>query len=501
MAKLALSNPHGYYTLDEGMIKFQGKIWLGNNTVLQHKVLKALHASSLGGHSGFPATYKRVSGIFHWPGMKKQTLAWVQSCQICQQAKPSRVKYPGLLQPLPVPPMSWHTITMDFISGLPTSGRFDCILVVVDKFTKYAHFLPLRHPITAEDVATTFVNNVYKLHGMPDIIVSDRDPLFTSKFWRKVWSLIGTDLNMSTANHPQSDGQTERVNQCLEIFLRCFVHATPKKWSEWLALAEYWYNTTVHSATGFSPCHVLYGYKPRIWGIEAADSTSVSDVDSWLQERRLINELVKQHLNRANQIMKHQADKNRTDCSFQVGDSVFLKLQPYAQSSVTKRASHKLSFKYFGPYQVLARVGQVAYQLKLPETSQVHPVFHISQLCRAIPEKGHVFVVLPSDANLYASPVQLLATRWVHRGNQTVEQGLIHWSGMMSEEDTWEDLQELQTRFPGSPAWGQARFQGEGIVSNPSPTHGPEAHEDKLQPKRIPKPNPRYYDPAWIGQR
>jgi hypothetical protein len=150
--------------------------------------------------------------------MKKQALKQVQSCQVCQQAKPSRVKYPGLIQPLPVLKQSWHSITMDFISGLPKSDRFDCILVVVHKFTEYAHFLPTHHPISAESVATSFVGNIYKLHGMPEIIISDRDPTFTSKFWQKVWSLIGIDLNMSTANHPQTDGQTERVNQCLEIF-------------------------------------------------------------------------------------------------------------------------------------------------------------------------------------------------------------------------------------------------------------------------------------------
>jgi hypothetical protein len=306
---------------------------------------------------------------------------------------------------------------------------------------------------------------------------------------------------MSTANHPQTDGQTKRVNQCLEIFLRCFVHATPKKWSQWLALAEYWYNTTVHSSTGFAPFKVLYGYQPRLWGIEAADDHPVSDVNTWLQERRLMNELVKQNLNRANQIMKHQADKNRVDCSFDVGDSVFLKLQPYAQSSVSQRANHKLSFRYFGPYLILDRVGQVAYRLQLPEHARVHPVFHISQLRRAIPPHGQVSTILPDDANLFAVPVEVLATRWCPRGNQTVEQGLVHWSGTLAAEDTWEDLQDLRQRFPRSPAWGQAAFQEQGIVSVPAINQGPTAQSTlEERPKRAARPNPKYYGPAWGGQ-
>lgn len=169
---------------------------------------------------------------------------FVKTCSICQQAKPKRVKYPRLLQPLAVPDQAWQVVTMDFIEGLPTSGSANCILVIVDKWSKYSHFTPLKHPFSAFSVALAFLENVYKLHGMPQSIVSDRDKIFTSTFWQHLFALTNTQLCMSSAYHPQSDGQTERVNQWLETFLRCFVHACPKQWKKWISLAEFWYNTS-----------------------------------------------------------------------------------------------------------------------------------------------------------------------------------------------------------------------------------------------------------------
>jgi transposase InsO family protein len=152
-------------------------------------------------------------------------------------AKPDRARYPSLLQPIPHPDNAWHTISMDFVEGLPLSGRADSILVVVDKFTKVAHFLPLKHPYTAESVAKLFLDSVYKLHGMPHAIISDRDRIFTSAFWKELFRLAQVQLCMSTAYHPQSDDQSERVNQCMETYLRCFVNACPRKWLQWLSLA------------------------------------------------------------------------------------------------------------------------------------------------------------------------------------------------------------------------------------------------------------------------
>jgi hypothetical protein len=177
------ANARPPFSLCNGVLKYKGRVWLGNNLEMQNKVIAALHHSPMGGHSGFPITYQRIKALFAWPHMKQQIQRSIKGCQICLQAKPDRSKYPGLLQPLPVPDGAWQIISMDFIEGLPKFGRFYCILVVVDKFSKYSHFVPLSHPFSAVDVSQAFMCNVYKLHGLPSVIISDRDKIFTSQFW------------------------------------------------------------------------------------------------------------------------------------------------------------------------------------------------------------------------------------------------------------------------------------------------------------------------------
>lgn len=162
----------------------------------------------------------------------------MQSCETCQQAKGEHGRTPGLLQPLPVPLQAWHTVSLDFIEGLPKSGKFDTILVVIDKFTKFAKFVPLSHPFSALTVAQAFLTNVYEVFGMPKVIISDRDRIFTSTLWQELFKLSDVKLNMSSSYHPKTDGQTERLNQCVEAYLRCAVHACPTKWSQWLPQAQ-----------------------------------------------------------------------------------------------------------------------------------------------------------------------------------------------------------------------------------------------------------------------
>lgn len=207
------------FQLKQGIIYYQDRVWLGSNTTIQTRVLSALHNSPVGGHSRAPATYQKLRQLFYWLGMRYAVLQQVKACSICAQAKPDCSAYPGLLQPLPVPRASWEVISLDFVEGLPLSGAANAILVVVDKFSKFAHFIPLKHPFSAASVARLFMDHIFKLHGMPGAIISDRDRVFTSRLWQLLFQLAGTELRMSTSYHPQSDGQTERVNQCLETYL------------------------------------------------------------------------------------------------------------------------------------------------------------------------------------------------------------------------------------------------------------------------------------------
>jgi hypothetical protein len=221
------SNPK--FSLHNGILRYKGKLYIGQSTDLRTRLFHAFHSSSLGGHSGNRVTLHKIKNLFYWPHLKQFVLQQVAECPTCQISKTEKVQYPGLLTPLDIPKMKWSEISMDFVEGLPKSRGHNVILVVVDRLTKYAHFLPLAHPYTAHKVASLFIDNIFKLHGPPSVIVSDRDTVFTSIIWKEIFSALQVSLKFSTAHHPETDGQTERVNQCLEQYLRCMAFKEPKK--------------------------------------------------------------------------------------------------------------------------------------------------------------------------------------------------------------------------------------------------------------------------------
>ena len=186
----------------------------------------------------------------------------IRECGICQQMKHETCHPAGLLQPLPIPDKPWTAVSMDFVGGLPKSQRLDVVMVVVDRLTKYVHFIGLSHPNSAAKVAALFAQNVLKLHDMPTSIVSNRDPVFIAKFWAELFKLQGVQLAMSSTYHSQTDGQTEVVNKSLEHYLRSFSADRTTEWVERLYLAEFWFNTNYHTATKMTPYEVLYGYSP-----------------------------------------------------------------------------------------------------------------------------------------------------------------------------------------------------------------------------------------------
>jgi hypothetical protein len=273
----------------------------------------------------------------------------------------------------------------------------------------------------------------------------------------------------------------------LETFLRCFVHACPHQWSQWLSVAQFWYNSSPHSATGRSPFELLYGCQPRQFGISPDAVISSTDLDVWLQERHLMSELVRQHLERAKLRMKRQADKRRSEREFAVGDWVFLKLQPYVQSSVAPRAHQKLAFKFFGPFRVVQRVGAVAYKLLLPDTSKVHPVFHVSQLKKALGVGLKASPTLPTGDFAFSVPEMILQHRTVARGTTACAQILVKWTHMPAELATWEDVAELRQQFPRAAVWGQPAFKEGGNVG---------LHQETKRPR---KKSVKVFGPNWVN--
>ncbi|KAM0887617.1 hypothetical protein ACQ4PT_028880 [Festuca glaucescens] len=444
LTELALHSPdeHGY-SLKDGLIRYQDRVWLGRNSALQTKLISAFHASAIGGHSGAQATYQRLKRLFAWTGMKGAVTDFVSQCDVCQHAKHINVHPHGLLQPLPVPAGAWQDITIDFIEGLPLSDGANTILVAVDRLTKYAHFMPMKHPFSAQQVARTLIDTVVKLHGMPRSIVSDRDRIFTSTFWKLLFEKLGTKLKFTTAYHPQTDGQSERVNQGLEMYLRCSIHANPTHWKKWLPVAELWYNSSFHSTIGVSPFQALYGYEPNFGAIPDIGICSDNPVAAILAERAVQLENLKVNMAAAQNRMKQKTDKNRTEKEFQMGDTVLLKLQPYVQKSVVSRPYPKLAYKYFGPYKILERIGKVAYRLELPKGSLVHPVFHVSQLKDYKADYTPVFSELPDFPTLdrlEVVPERALHRRMVKKGNSAITQEDLLCPRTMLQEAVWTSL-------------------------------------------------------------
>jgi len=250
------------YSLKNGCLLYKGRLVLPKGSSQIPGLLKEFHSSPIGGHSGYLRTYKRLSENIYWEGMNRDVQDFVARCEICQKNKSQTLSPAELLQPLPIPHHMWDDVSMDFITGLPKSHMFDTILVVVDRLTKYAHFIPLSHPFNAKDVAVVFIKEVVKLHGFPKSIVSDRDRVFISQFWKELFKLAGTTLRYSSSYHPETDGQTEVVNRSLETYLRCMAGENPKEWSHWLSWAEYWFNTSFNRSAGMTPLKALYGRDP-----------------------------------------------------------------------------------------------------------------------------------------------------------------------------------------------------------------------------------------------
>lgn len=219
ISKLASEKPGAPYMWWNGLVCYKNRVVIPPNLHLVIQLLQEFHDSPLGGHSGVLRTYKRLAQQFYWPSMHKVINDYVASCDVCQRNKVKTLSPPGLLQPLPIPCQVWDDITMDFIEGLPPSNGKNTIFVVVNRLSKSAHLLTLSYPYTAKMVAEKFVEGVVKLHGMPRSIIRDRDPVFISHFWREFFNMSSTQLNMSSAYHPQTNGQSEVINRCVEQYL------------------------------------------------------------------------------------------------------------------------------------------------------------------------------------------------------------------------------------------------------------------------------------------
>ncbi|WVZ49934.1 hypothetical protein U9M48_001249 [Paspalum notatum var. saurae] len=310
-------------------------------------IMGEAHDSAYYIHPGATKMFRDLSQKFRWKGMKADVTNHVKQCDVCQRVKADHQKPAGLLQPLPIPAWKWDEVGMDFVTGLPNTKKGnDSICVIVDRLTKTAHFIPVKTTHGGAKLAQLYIENVVRLHG--GRIVSDRGTQFTSKFWKTY--------------HPQTDGQTERVNQIMEDMLRACVLTYGKDWEASLPYAEFSYNNGYQASLGMAPFEALYGKKCRTPLIWAEDQEQAPTGPALLKEAEEKIAEIKEKLKIAQTRQKSYADRRRRELSFEIGDLVYLKVSPI-RGTRRFQVKGKLAPQYIGPYKIDERIGKVAYKL------------------------------------------------------------------------------------------------------------------------------------------
>lgn len=372
--------------------------------------------------------------------MRKDVQEFVSSCPTCAQSKEPRTRPQGLLHPLSIPSRPWSHISLDFITGLPPSQGNTVILVVVDRFSKMCHLLPLPKLPTANQTAELLMRHVFKMHGFPQDIVSDRGPQFSSRFWKAFGRLIGSSISLSSGYHPQSNGQTERVNQEVEKTLRCLAGDNHSSWTSHLVWVEFAHNTLHHSSINMSPFECVYGFPPLLFPgqepqveVPAATRFIHRCRRSWQKARTSLRKAVHNQQKQAN---RHR----RAGPSLRTGQRVWLS----TRNLPLRVESRKLAPRYVGPFKIIKKINPVAYRLLLPSALKIHPTFHVSQLkpvlCSTLhPNRAPTPALRIVDGHPAFTVRRLLKCRQV-RGRT---QYLVDWDGFGPEERTWASAKDI----------------------------------------------------------
>jgi len=320
-----------------------------------------------------------VTRNYWWPAVTKEVGRYVDGCDACQRYKNRSEAPAGKLMPNAIPEKPWSHISADFITKLSLAQGYDAILVVCDRFSKMAHFIATTEKTSAEGLAKLFRDHVWKLHGLPESIIFDRGVQFAAGMMKEVNNLLGIQTKLSTAYHPQTDGQTERVNQELEQYLRVFIDHRQEQWPDWLGTAEFAYNNKIHTTTKTSPFQVNYGQNPRM-GFEGRRKGRYKAAGKFVEKMRKIQEEAKAALGKAQEEMKKYADKKRGKGEeYRVGDLVLLSTKDL-KWQMKGRRSEKLTERFIGPYKVKGIVFSNVIELELPKTIKIHPVVNVSRV-------------------------------------------------------------------------------------------------------------------------
>ncbi|KAJ0494986.1 putative nucleotidyltransferase, Ribonuclease H [Helianthus annuus] len=429
------------------------RLWVPSQDDLRTLLMDEAHKSRYSIHPGSDKMYKDLRTQYWWPGMKKDIALYVSKCLTCLKVKAEHQRPSGLLEQPEIPVWKWENITMDLITKLPrTKKGHDAIWVVVDRLTKSAHFLPIREDYSADRLAQIYVDEIVARHGVPLSIISDRDARFTSHFWRTMQSAMGSQLNLSTAYHPQTDGQSERTIQTLEDMLRACVIDFGGSWDSHLPLIEFSYNNSYHSSINMAPFEALYGRKcrsPVCWNeIGEAQLTGPALI---LETTEKVKK-VRDNLQTARSRQKSYADLKRKPLDFQVGDRVLLKVSPW-KGVIRFGKKGKLAPRYVGPFKIVERIGKVAYRLELPpELGNVHPTFHVSNLKRCLADENlHIpldEIRVDETLKFVEKPVEIMEreVKWLKR--KRIPLVKVRWESKRGPEFTWEREDQMKAKYP-----------------------------------------------------
>ncbi len=414
---------------------------------LRTQILSNAHDRPYTGHMGITKTLKLIQRLFWWPELRLDVTQYIGSCEVCQRDKHAIRHTPGLLHPLPIPDRRWDSVSMDLITQLPiTKSGHTAIVVFVDRLSKMAHFAPTYSSVDAVALVKLFDDAVFRLHGMPLEIVSERDPSMTSKFWSALCESRGIKQCMSTPYHPQSDGQTERVNRVLEDMLRHFVNPNQDDWDEHLSTAEFAYNNAWHESIGETPFMLNYSQHPRTPDLFGCMDNPVPQSLRYYGGMSDRLSKAKENLRAAQTRQKMYADKRRRLVTYQPGDWVMVSTRNMQMSPL--RGTRKLYAKWIGPFEVVKAVNDVAYELNLPQSMSIHDVFHVSSLKPYKARDGQNVKIPPPMTLLYGDKEYEVEAILDHKADKGYEnEYLVRWKGHPSSEDRWEPESNLR----GSP--------------------------------------------------
>jgi len=434
------------WTISDGLLLLNDRIYVPDAADLRLRVMKHMHDHPLSGHLGQNKTLELVRREYVWPGMRSFIKDYCNSCTVCKRSKTPRHKPYGLLKQLPIPARPWNSISMDFIEHLPPSLGYTAILVIVDRLTKQGLFIPTFDTITSAQLAELFVLHVFSKHGVPSHCTSDRGSEFVSHFFRSLGAALDMKLHFTSGYHPQGDGQTERVNQTLEQYLRTFCNFQQDNWSSLLPLAEFAYNNAPSETTGVSPFFANKGYHPNLAIHPEHDMASARARDFAIDLGEL-HENLKSHIQTAQERYQKAADHRRLPPpEFKVGQKAFVK----AQFFQTTRPSKKLSEKNLGPYEIIAQPSSGSFTLRLPESMRmVHPVYHVSMLEPHFPSSIPNRTVDPPppveiEGEVEYEIAEILDTK-LDRRRRCKLLYLVRWTGYegTDEETSWITADEL----------------------------------------------------------